>query len=351
MRESLPTLGAHEPSLLPGLGDSLSARSYAGASHHESRVERLESVYRKVAFCLLSAGLGLATGVASTASAVSLGEAELQSELFRPLDARLPLSLSGGERLEALNIRVNPANGAGEQVRARLGGSQTAPVVQLYTEQAMREPMVLLRVTVDVAGAAVSRDVTLLLDMPAGAANPPLSPTSATGPTRATAAQTAQRIPNDPALTRPSTSAPAPSSISRQAAARAQREVFTISTGASTVTVPDGATLSEIAQALKPRYQMPLWSIAAGLFAANPEAFGGSMDQLRAGSRLRLPARIDTMADARAAGDQPLAPAGNASRQSAPRIERPVETFTLAAGFRAVSASLGVAWCSGAHSR
>lgn len=226
---------------------------------------------RLIPALLASGACGL---MATPASALQLGELNVESALGQPLRASIAYALRPNEQLFDYCIFVRPAAGTAglpgiSQARisvanGRIAIQGTAPV---------NEPIVSLGVAVDCPYTAnLTRAYTLMLD--------PLTIAEERSETRY--ADAPATTPVEPVAARP---APEARTVTRTRSAAASAPI-----GPSTAyRVQVGDSLSEIAQRIENR-PVGLWSAVEQLFANNPDAFiDGDINRLKAGSTLTIP--------------------------------------------------------------
>ena len=227
-----------------------------------------------------------ATLLAPTAAlGLGLGEIRLNSGLNEPLSAEIDLVAATPEELAALQATL-----ASSEIFQRYGldrpaylstiefqvgrGQDGRNVLLVRSSDAISEPFVSFLVDVNWARGRLLREYTVLLDPPVLAAARPAEPIAA--PT--TMPSQPQSAPVQP----PTAPAPAPAPASAPAENAA-------SDGATTRRVERGDTLYEIAGSLSGGDRQATQRLMLGLFRANPEAFNGNINQLRAGAILRVP--------------------------------------------------------------
>ncbi len=230
----------------------------------------------------------------AAAMGLGLGEIRLGSALNEPLSAEIDLVAATPEELAALD-----ANLASPEVFARYGldrpaflsslefsvgrGQDGRSVLLVRSHDAISEPFVSFLIDVNWPRGRLLREYTVLLDPPAllsAKATPAAAPVIA--PT--TAPSTAASLPRAPA--------PEP------------RATTTVS-GESSYQVVRGDTLYGIAGSLAAGDRSAIQRTMIALFRANPEAFNGNINQLRAGAILRVPSsdEIANIAPAEAVGE------------------------------------------------
>ncbi len=222
-----------------------------------------------------------ATLLAPTAAfGLGLGEIRLNSGLNEPLSAEIDLVAATPEELAALQASL-----ASSEIFQRYGldrpaylnsiefrvgrGQDGRNVLLVHSRDSISEPFVSFLVDVNWARGRLLREYTVLLDPPilaapsaARAAEPIVAPTTA---------------PSQP-QSAPAQQAPAPASAASVA-----------TDGSTTHRVERGDTLYEIAGTLSGGERQATQRLMLGLFRANPEAFNGNINQLRAGAILRVP--------------------------------------------------------------
>jgi len=232
--------------------------------------------------------IALAAGATGLAQALDLGEAKARLLLGQPLRVDLPLLLSPGESTDDLQVSVRgraalSAEGDAAWMQGPFRIIFTSldglPGLRICHEQPLQEPIVELHLALRAAnGTIVRRRYDLLTDPPqSGGAAPACEPQSAAvvAAPRTRAERVEKRVPRPAATARGRTSG-------------------------GTLVVP-GDTLSEVAQALRGNRPIALPVLVDALYQANPDAFTGSADKLRAGSRLTMPDMRGLAADVPAA--------------------------------------------------
>ena len=232
--------------------------------------------------CALALAIGLAFA-APLAHAAGLGRITIQSALGQPLRAEVEVTSVGRDEAGTLAVRLASAaafrqanleyNPALAGLRVSLGQrTETGYVVRLSSPNPVNEPYLDLLLELTSSTGRVLREYTILLDPPALRAAPEVVAPAA-GRSAAPAAAPS------PA---PAAAAAAPATPRPPAAAAAAG-------AASTYEVKRGDTLGSIAERTRPP-SASLDQMLVALFQGNPEAFiGGNMNNLRAGSVLKLP--------------------------------------------------------------
>jgi pilus assembly protein FimV len=219
----------------------------------------------------------------SAAVALGLGNIEVKSGLHQRLDAeieivgatpadleRLSATLASREQFASQGVDYAPAFGSIEIQPRR--NQQGNVVLHLTSGRSIVEPISTLVIEADWARGRMQRTYTILLDPPGfgDAVEPP-------------ALAVATRSRSTARATRPVPAAPAPPRADAVSTERPE-----IATGTQYGPVRRGESLWKIA--LRVRAEgADLDSTMAAIYEANPGAFTGSMDRLRAGAMLRVP--------------------------------------------------------------
>ncbi len=211
--------------------------------------------------------------------ALGLGEIRLNSALNQPFDADIELLAPTSEELQSLKAGLAP-NDAFErygvdrpaflsELRFRVTrASGGRNVIKITSAESITEPFVTLIVEASWARGRLLREYTVLLDPPVFLPGEPAA-APVTTPVAGGGGQTQ-------AIERPRTAPPAP-----PAPAAAY-------TGGS-YRVQRNDTLWRIASGLRPGSARVVNQTMIAVFRANPEAFDGNINRLRAGSVLRIP--------------------------------------------------------------
>jgi len=224
------------------------------------------------------------------AEALGLGEARVTSGLNAPLIAEIEVLDATPAELQALRAEI-PAR----EVFTRYGldwpgflstasvtlraGAGAAPVLVLRSEQPVSEPFITVLIAANWGRGRVLREYNLIVDRPDETV-PGLAPVEVRGPTVDAG--------RDGAIEReePVTIADPPPQPMRPASPEPTRSA---SAAAGSIEVRRGDTLSRIAEGVAQRSGVTRAQALVGLYQANPEAFGASMNDLRAGAVLRIP--------------------------------------------------------------
>ncbi|MEX2151605.1 MAG: FimV/HubP family polar landmark protein [Steroidobacteraceae bacterium] len=227
----------------------------------------------------------------AAALALGLGEIRLNSSLNEPLSAEIDLVAATPEELAALKAEL-ATNEVFERygldrpaflnsIEFRVGrGQDGRSVLLVRSHDAISEPFVSFLVDVSWARGRLLREYTVLLDPPVLAA-----------PSARQAAEPVAAPTTMPAPSRPESApapAPAPAAAPAPPPARAP-SVAPADSGGATHRVERGDTLYGIARSMTGGDRQATERLMLGLFRANPEAFGDTINHLRAGAILRVP--------------------------------------------------------------
>ena len=233
--------------------------------------------------------LGILSLILAPGAALSLGlgDIRLNSYLNQPLDAEIGLSVSSAEELETLSVAL-----ASREVFSRFGLERprylddlefsvrsTGPgqaVVEVSSSEPMVEPFVTFLVEADWNSGRVLREYTVLLDPPVFLATPEDAP--AVEP----AAPAVERT--QPERAPVARAAPQPEPVASPRPVRG-------ASGGEYGPVQRNETLWGIAQEVRPADDLTTNQVMVALFRANPQAFNGNINRLRAGAVLRVPSR------------------------------------------------------------
>ncbi|MEM9207765.1 MAG: FimV/HubP family polar landmark protein [Pseudomonadota bacterium] len=265
-------------------------------------------------------GLALIFFVASNAWALGLGDIRLQSSLNEPLRAEIQLLSATPEELEALTVALasaetfdrygidRPGYLSGLQFTIVNGGSDGS-YVQITSRQPMTEPFLTFLVEASWSRGRLLREYTVLLDPPTFA--PPQPARQAVqAPQRAepSDAGTIQRPAQPAATPAPATRAPArqPAPVSQptvdapepmlEDTKEAPREFVPprpSQVDAGDLVVAESQTLWAIASSVRPDSSLTINQVMLAIYEANPGAFGGNINILKAGATLRIPSADD----------------------------------------------------------
>ena len=239
----------------------------------------------------------------SDAWALGLGEIRLDSALNEPLRAEIELLSATPEELADLQVAMasaetferygldRPVYLQGIQFQVARAVAPSGNVIEIRSATPITEPFVTFLVEASWARGRLLREYTLLLDpptfVPAAAAQ---ATPAVTAPTRSTPADSARieraapaaatRAPDpEPARSSPPQVTPQPAIDSRPFDA----------TAGDSYEVARSETLWGIASRVRPDSRLSMNQTMLAIFEANPQAFGGNINILRAGASLRIP--------------------------------------------------------------
>ncbi len=238
----------------------------------------------------------LALALTSEVWALGLGNIRLSSALNEPLSAEIELLSVMPEELDDLDVLL-----ASSETFERYGLDRPlflqqivfkvvssvgveGNVVTITSLEPVTEPFITFLVEATWARGRLLREYTLLLDPPTFA--PPTDAGSATAvaaPRQSTQADTGRIERPSSSQTAPPPSGPAPSGF-----APPQSASFD-TTGGGDYRVQRGDTLWGITQRVRPDSRLTMNQTMLAIFEANPEAFAGNINIMRAGASLRIP--------------------------------------------------------------
>jgi pilus assembly protein FimV len=248
----------------------------------------------------LSLAAALLVAVPGISFGLGLGEIQLKSTLNAPLNAEIELTATD-EELATLKAQLAsrdtftrygldyPAFLLGVQVQlVRQSGRN---VIQLTSSASITEPFATFLIEANWARGRIQREYTVLFDPPTFA--PQAAPAA---PVAAPAAGN----PRTGEITRPAAPGPAPRPAAQPAPGA---PLASAPGGGDDYTVRRGDSLSSLAQRQYGEGATRQAMIA--IYRANPHAFGGNINQLRAGAVLRLPdsATVASIDRSEAAGE------------------------------------------------
>ncbi|MEO1202319.1 MAG: FimV/HubP family polar landmark protein [Pseudomonadota bacterium] len=258
--------------------------------------------------------------------ALGLGEIQLESALNEPLVARIELLSATPDELQSLKVGLasadifrrydldRPAYLTNIRFDVVPPSGQRGAYVRLSSTSPMAEPFLTLLVEASWSSGRLLREYTMLLDPPTYAPPQAQQPV-VQAPERSTPADSGQiqRTPEPPAQRAPtpqpvptpprrSTSEPAatmsdpepvPSTMADEQPGMqepaAREPVVLDDTPGGSYRVERGDTLWGIASAMRPDTGLTMNQTMLALYEANPQAFGGNINNLRQGATLRLP--------------------------------------------------------------
>jgi pilus assembly protein FimV len=241
----------------------------------------------------------------ATLFALGLGEIRLNSALNQPFDADIELIAPTADELASLKVGL-----ANNDLFSRYGlerpaylsnfdfsvsrGRDGRATIKVTSNRSVTEPFVTLLVEANWGRGRLLREYTVLLDPPVFMPSQPEQQTPVTAPL--SGARTEGRIERTPEP------APTPAPAEPQRPVPAPETAREMSPPASAApaalggdyTVERNDTLWRIASQAQPGASpRVLNQTMIALFRANPEAFDGNINRLKAGSVLRIPAQAD----------------------------------------------------------
>jgi len=238
-----------------------------------------------------------------TASALGLGDISLNSALNQPFSAEIPVDSYEDSDLKDLKVSL-----ASDATFKRYGldlpiflqdfefavaqNSAGDPVVRVSSLRPVSEPFVTLLLDIKWSSGRLLREYTVLLDPPLFESEP--VQTSVTTPATSQpetvveeSASSGEVMRSAPAVSAPAvSSAPAPVRAPRPAVAES---VAPAPSGNYSVQRRD--TLWSIANRVRANSDLTVNQVMLALYRANPEAFLGNINRLKAGAILRVPER------------------------------------------------------------
>jgi hypothetical protein len=230
---------------------------------------------------ILPALLAVSGGIASApATALELGEINVQSTIGQPLRASIAFALAPNEQIADYCVALSPgAAASGMPSISQATISVANGVISLKGDTAIREPLMTTRLNVTCPYTPkLSREYMLFIDPARPAEQLVVQPQSSIQPATS----------NSPAAT---TNAVTPSAnrVSPRRAAAISSPIGSPIDGSVRYRVQPADSLSEIAQRIENR-PVGLWSAVAQIFDANPNAFlDADPNRLKAGSWLTIP--------------------------------------------------------------
>ncbi len=237
--------------------------------------------------------------MSSGAWAIGLGDITLDSALNEPLRAEIQLLSATPEELQDLKISLasadtferygldRPAYLQGIQFNIVRGNG----VVQLRTPVPITEPFLTFIVEANWPRGRLLREYTVLLDPPTFAPPAAQQAPAVQAPSRSTTADSG-RIERQPAAAppppQPAPRATPPSTTRPQPLPAADDSPYDTTEGGD-VYVQRGDTLWGVASRVRPDSRLTMNQTMMAIFEANPQAFDGNINRLKAGVSLRVP--------------------------------------------------------------
>ena len=238
----------------------------------------------------------LVLALAGEVWALGLGDIRLSSALNEPLRAEIELLSVMPEELGNLDIVL-----ASSETFQRYGldrplflqqivfkvvpsGGVEGNVVTITSLEPVTEPFITFLVEATWSRGRLLREYTMLLDPPTFA--PPSdarSTTAVAAPRQSTQADSGRIERPSSSQTAPAPLGPGPSGLAPPSSASFD------TTGGGDYYVQRGATLWNIAKSVRPDSRLTMNQTMLAIFEANPEAFAGNINIMRAGVSLRIP--------------------------------------------------------------
>jgi pilus assembly protein FimV len=253
--------------------------------------------------------------------AIGLGDIKLDSALNEPLRAEIELLSATPEDLAGLEVTLasretfdrygidRPVFLQGVQFKIVDGGVDGS-VVQIRSRAAISEPFVTFLIEASWSSGRLLREYTVLLDPPTYAPPAVQQAPAVEAPRRSTPSDSGridrQAVSTPEPSPAPVVSAPAPqpsdpdpvssSSDSYADSANQSRSRPAVAAAASyssydggDFNISEGQTLWGVAAHLRPDSRLTINQTMLAIYEANPDAFGGNINVMKAGARLRIP--------------------------------------------------------------
>lgn len=243
---------------------------------------------------LLNSAAAVLLAVPGISHGLALGEIQLKSTLNAPLNAEIELTATD-EELTSLRTQLAsrdtftrygldyPSFLSAVQVRIVRQGGRV--IIQLTSATPITEPFATFLVEARWTRGVLQREYTVLFDPPAFAPQQPAPPPPVAAPVAGAT--------RGNEITRPA--APAtPAAAVRPSAPAPVVPAAPVAAAGGNYTVPRGDSLSAIAA--RQYGEAAAEQAMVAIYRANPQAFGGNINQLRAGAVLRMPEPADVAA-------------------------------------------------------
>ena len=251
---------------------------------------------------LAATWLMLALLFASRAWALGLGDIRLESALGEPLRAEIEVTSATPEELDALFVQLATAEtfarygldrpGFLTGIRFDVDSRDGRNFIAITTASPVVEPFVTILIEASWPQGRILREYTMLIDPPTFTpAEAVEAPPQVTAPSRTQEADRAviERQPPQ-AVAPPATAPPAPQPRPVEQPAAPQTAG---SSGGQVYRVAPSETLWGIARDIKPDEGVTINQTMVAIFEANPQAFNGNINRLRAGAYLTIPSADD----------------------------------------------------------
>jgi pilus assembly protein FimV len=259
--------------------------------------------------------LALVFFLSSEVWAIGLGDINLDSALNEPLRAEIELLSATPEELANLSVTLasaetfarygidRPFNLQGLEFNVTSGPD--GAVIQVRSRAPVTEPFLTFLVEATWSSGRLLREYTVLLDPPTYAPPAVQQAPAVEAPRRATPTDSA-RIDRQPAATQPEpepaprpqprpTYTPPPPPAEQPAAQQPSsldRGPYSTASGGDYF-VERGDTLWGIASRMRPDDRLTMNQTMLAIFEANPQAFSGNINRLRAGASISIPSADD----------------------------------------------------------
>jgi len=216
--------------------------------------------------------------VPTSGSSLGLGDIKLNSYLNERLDAEIYVSAAGTEELDTLQVQVASRDvferfgveriGVLDQLTFAIERQAGGAIVRVRSSQPVVEPFLTFLIEARSSGGRLLREYTVLLDPPMYLPEPD-SP--------------------EPAPAAPIAPAPSAGVVSRPSAQPEASRPAPRQTAGTYGPVRRNETLWGIAERVRPDPGISVNQAMIALYEANPDAFNGNINRLRAGATLRVP--------------------------------------------------------------
>jgi pilus assembly protein FimV len=260
--------------------------------------------------------LALVVFLSSEVWALGLGDITMNSGLNEPLNARIELLSATPEELDALAIGLASADTFSRygidrpyylqdmQFDVVRSGRTDGNYVQVTSLSPMAEPFLTFLVEAQWSRGRLLREYTVFLDPPTFTPQSRDTAPAVQAPTRTAPADSAPIQRPAPAPQPRTSPAPAPQPTQRPEPVVDDRP-YSAGPGTDYV-VARGDTLWGLAARVRPDSRLTMNQTMLAIFEANPQAFSGNINLLRAGSTVRIPSadeifridRADALAEA-----------------------------------------------------
>ncbi len=265
---------------------------------------------------LMRISLALILVFSSEVWAIGLGNINLDSALNEPLRAEIQLLSATPEELASLEVTLASAETFDRYGIDRpfylqelqfniLSTSPNGPVVQIRSRSPITEPFLTFLVEANWPSGRLLREYTVLLDPPTYTPPAAQRPQQVEAPRRAAPTDSArierqpepaqQQRATPPAQPRVTPPPSPPRETTPRPAADPVADTQTVddtpysTTSSGDVYVERGQTLWGIAARMRPDSRLTMNQTMLAIFEANPEAFDGNINRLKAGVSLRIP--------------------------------------------------------------